>query len=293
MKLDLTKFRDLDTVLTLPMRQRVDKIGLELEGAWIKLPKGCRSLVNDSSVKIPKKPITPKEQELAVYIKAHTNMYSGLYDGLPPALVDYQKLYEERNAKDWQFSGEMVSQPLGVEEVENWMRQSYPSHVNETCGLHVHMSFKTKMNYQRLMAPEFSSTVIEYLSRWARVNLPANHPIWERLITKESVQNTPQEFCQHLFFADDQSKWTRKEYEHFAKTHRYTVMNYCFLRHSTVECRILPMFDTVDLAWSAVQELIKITNAFLVTTREIKEERLSLSVLANESEIATKTEVWI
>lgn len=176
--------------------------------------------------------------------------------------------------------GELVSEPLEIKTFEAWMRACYPPYLNDTCGLHVHQSFESAMNYQRLMTPEFPATIIACMIDWAkRVKLPQENSLWRRL------EKDGSEFCQHIFHADEQASTPGKDYDKHRNGHRYTVINYCYARNRTMECRLLPMMPTVDLGVSAVNEIIKITNAFLVATGK-REKVLESSVTGSTASTA-------
>ena len=215
------------------------RIGIELEGGWETPPKGYE-IVRDGSVVI--------QQDMS-----------------------------SSHARPW-FTGELQSGPIEVEKFPApikkfpaWMLAYYPPHVNETCGLHVHMSFREAFRYARLMQPEFPATVLDYVERWARnEGLAENHPIWDRLMGKK-------DHCQPLYWADLQAKVGSKDYDKMRKGHRYTVINYAYGRYKTVECRLLPMMESPEQGIRAVQELINITNAFLVATAK-REEKVEIQV---------------
>ena len=144
-------------------------------------------------------------------------------------------------------------------KVPVWIRQFYPKFVNETCGLHVHMSFKSALHYMRLMSPRYPETITAYMTEWANEErLDKDHPIWARLKGNS-------EYCQPVFDADRQVRKTKKEYNHHDPDgHRYTMINYCHGTHGTLECRLLPMMETADQAVRAVQRIFDVTNACLV-----------------------------
>jgi hypothetical protein len=215
----LTTPINLDKTLKGKIRQRVYRVGVELEGGWDSLPKGTR-VVRDGSI----------------------------HFDLPPLHV-----------------GELPSPPYDLETLKLWLRQHYPPHVNITCGMHVHLSFKTAFIYQRLMSPAYPSTILAYMTRWATdEKLGSLHPLWERL-RGNSI------YCQHQFFADEQVRRPEKDYDRSREGHRYTVVNYPYSRTSTLECRLLPMMDTPELAIRAIEEIVKITNAFLVASAKREE----------------------
>ena len=162
--------------------------------------------------------------------------------------------------------GEIPSPPLEPEAIGAWIREYYPPHINETCGMHVHFSFKTPMAYQRLMVPEYDATVIDAFNKWATNNLPIDHCIWTRLKGESP-------YCQHVFDADNQVLNNEKDRDQHRRGHRYTVINRCWSRIGTTECRLLPMMPTANLAVKAVEELMNITNKFFIATAK-KEAKL-------------------
>jgi hypothetical protein len=162
--------------------------------------------------------------------------------------------------------GELTSPPLEVEEVDTWMKKHYPQHVNETCGMHVHVSFKSALTYQRLMDPRYPATVLTYVGKWGKkAGLDPNHCLFDR-IAGNSV------FCKLQYTGDDQVMNFEKDHNRERKGNRYTVINYCWGRTSTLECRLLPAMPDVNIAIDAVKEFINITNSYLVATakREVK-----------------------
>lgn len=213
--LDIDRFRGKH-------RNRVYRVGIELEGGWTKLPLGVRALQHDGSIGQGAPLVCPSGDSLTV--------------------------------------GELPSSPLTLEEWSKWLKKHYPQVVNHTCGMHVHLSFRTALTYSRLMCPEYPGTVINEITKWAKKEaLPKEHCIWSRLKGK-SV------YCQHVYSADEQVRTTTKDHNRERAGHRYTVINYCWARVSTLECRLLPMMDNVDRAERLIQEYIDITNAFLMAT---------------------------
>lgn len=202
-------------VINLPAlykaKNRIYRVGCELEGGWDRLPPGVGELHQDVSVRF--------EQ------------------GVRP-----------------QFRGELPSMPLEFDKWPAWLGSMYPQHINETCGMHVHMSFKRASLYQRLMCKDYGDTVLDYLLRWAeKESLPRDHQAWVRFTGKNR-------FCLNEFHADFQATARSKD-----DNRRRTAINYPFSMHQTVECRVLPMFENAILAEKAIQEVLDITNAFLVT----------------------------
>ena len=252
---------DLDKVLG-KTRNQIYRVGIELEGGWTKLPNGTVP-GHDGSVVVE----APADTEFDTAYQKWSLAYRRARDR-----GEYYSVPEPK--RTW-LTGEIPSPPIEVEKVEPWMRQFYPQVVNNTCGMHVHFSFKTALQYQRLMTPAYPATIIEYFTLWAKKEgLAATHPLWDRLAGKNR-------FCKHEFHADQQVS-SKKDHSQTRPGHRYTVVNYCYsVYQGTMECRLLPMMETPDQGIRAVKYLLDITNAFLVTYRA-REERASSKVEADK-----------
>lgn len=211
-------------------KKRVHRVGVELEGGWSALPDKTK-IIRDGSV---------------------------MFD---------DRTIMEHNLR---YIGELPSPPLEPPRLAGWLRKFYPPAVNATCGMHVHMSFRNVLEYQKLMTPEFMLTGVEYLKRWANdVPLDREHPIWNRLAGAN-------QFCTLDFYADQQVLHTQKTYGHEPGC-RYTAVHYPFARMQTIEWRVLPMMADADLALSAIQRVIDITNAFLLSEAK-REAKLNVEV---------------
>lgn len=175
--------------------------------------------------------------------------------------------------------GEIPLPPVTVANMEAIVRSNYPSYINETCGLHIHMSFEHKLHYQRLMTPAFTQAMIEGLQEWGRAaNVPEEHIFWHRLTTPSHNH------CEHKYRGDHQVHINHKDYQSRGKEYsRYTALNYCWSQHKTLECRLLPMFSDINMAINALHAVIDITNKFL-SQYKLKEKLFQVSV-AGSSEI--------
>lgn len=244
-------------------RNRIRKVGIELEGGWVTLPPGTE-LVRDGSVSI--------EQEIPQDLM---NAYRGA-----TTMAAQTKAHKAISA--WQEAhpapahiGELPSPPMEPERIKDFLKKFYPSHVNATCGMHVHMSFNTKLTYQRLMVPEYQDAIVEYLTKWAEVTLPAEHGIFPRLAGTNV-------FCRKNFWPDQQASAMKKEYNRGAGVNRYTMIHYAHGTHGTIECRVLPMMENPELAYEAISEVLRITNAFILT--QIRKEIAERIVIEDEGD---------
>lgn len=159
-----------------------------------------------------------------------------------------------------QFIGEIPGPPLPLNEWEGWLRRCYPLHVNRTCGMHVHVSFTSPLYYMLCMDPRLPATIVEQVRVWAGdVRLPESHYIWPRLRGESR-------YCQHVYSAEEQILATSKGFDQNQPGNRYSVLNYGYSRNGTIECRLLPMMETPDLAVQAINQVLDTFNAFLVAT---------------------------
>jgi hypothetical protein len=141
----LAKPLNLDNILGMP-KNRVVRMGVELEGAWKTLPPG----------------ITEPERDTSVFKDPNTGNQT-----LPTGM-------------NW--VGEIPIGPIEVAVMPKFMKRYYPHKVDKTCGMHVHQSVANAMHYAWLMEPEYQETMILYLGKWAeKEGLPKEHCIWKRL----------------------------------------------------------------------------------------------------------------
>lgn len=248
LKHDKPRF-DLDKTLAQPrVKNFIYRVGVELEGGWVRIPDGV-DLGHDGSIR-------------------------GLADNPP---IDPATGIPKRPAQ-LVHPGELNSAPMELGMIQAWMRQSYPSHVNESCGLHVHTSFKSALHYMWLMVPEFQATMKYYLAEWGRKQgFDKKHPLLKRLVGRN-------QYCKDEFYADIQATNSKKSYNHDSPGNRYTIINYPFPLHGTIECRVLPMFEDVEQAIAAVGTVLDITNASIAVAAQ-REEKLHGKVDLDDSRL--------
>lgn len=238
------------------LKNRIFRVGIELEGAW--------------NTTILRERLSP-------------NLYKTFrptHDGSVRITAQEMGVTSSFEADKW-YVGELPGPPLDPVkgsklDFRAWMKEFYPHKVNKTCGMHVHMSFNSALTYQRLMVVSYPASVVKYCKTWAtETKIPKEHCLWDRL-AGNSV------YCQHVFYPDEQVVPTRKDFNQTRKGHRYTVINFPFSINQTTECRLLPMFDDKEVAIAAIENLIEVTNAFLVATAK-KEVEFQSEVVPEES----------
>lgn len=228
------KVINLDSVIGFKSYNRIAHIGVELEGAWKKPPA---TVDRDSSVFKSGK---PGDDDGGV--------------GRPISWPGY-------------LVGEIQLGPIMPINLKAELEKYWPDQVDG--GLHIHMSFHTLWPYLLLTDyPDYQETMVEYLRRWAKKNnLPASNPLWDRLDNKSI-------YCQKKFWPQAQMNFNGKDHDQHRYGHRYTMIHYCFQRYQTVECRLLPMFNNINLAYSGLMEIIDITNAYLVKTDKSRRKEI-------------------
>lgn len=267
-------------------RNRVKAVGVELEGGWNKLPEGTTGVERDGSVKFDVMDVPQEIRQL-------------LQSPLRSEAARGTKLFQEwKLANCPQYPGELPSPVLKISEMEGWVRKFYPSHINDTCGLHLHMSFNTNLTYQRLMTPQYEKDVLRLMKEWAkREEIPEDHAFWLRVDgwdCRVRGKKVKSDFCRvGNKYIDEQARIQRKNWDHHAKVNRYTAVNYSYATHGTVELRFLPMFKEVDQSISALNECLRITNAFILSQREAAKEESAEAIRLKEELSDDREEIQI
>lgn len=225
------------------VKRRILAVGVELEGGWVD-PDGRLSIDRDGSVQIDARWTAEDE------VRYQTSTGE-----------ERDRLRRKRLEAGRMRVGELQSQQMPPNHVHEWIMTHHPTQVNQTCGLHVHMSFKDPSHYNRLVTPSYPATVLKYLAEWGeRMKVPSAHPLWNRLAGRS-------EYCRAVYCDTEQIHRKRKDFDHHSKDSRYTVIAYHWSRLGTVECRVLPMFEDPEQSANAVEEVIKITHHFLASSK--------------------------
>ena len=106
----------------------IDKMGLELEGAWKGEPR-VRPFM-DAKIK---------------------------HDG---------SVHFNQQGADYLHYGEIVSEPMEPGELAEWGVVHCPTHANDSAGTHLHVSLKRKSMYAALLTPSFSKTLMRAYEKY-------------------------------------------------------------------------------------------------------------------------------
>ncbi len=238
-----------DSKGNLKYRFRIQRVGVEMEGAWRIRPDA----------------VDPKTGTLV-------------------ARARYPKLKEDPSvrgfSKDvhWYAIGEVASEPLTRNDLWQWMETSKPDVVNPSCGLHIHMSFRHELDYQQLMDRSYHDYMLLGLHRWGLKHIDPKHHFWPRLRGTNL-------FCQDVFHADLQAQFKGGGGGPL-HDHRYGIVNFPWSQHKTVEIRVLPMFGDlktgdidIGLNMRAVRRVLNLTEEYLDGKGVKRDVARSLSVV--------------
>jgi hypothetical protein len=158
--------------------------------------------------------------------------------------------------------GEIASHPFDAYDrrrIKMFLNENYPHKVNETCGMHIHVSLRNKIDYTRLMNRRFYEHFLERFTEWGKANLPETHRFWQRMEGVEYSENT---------YDAEQQVLDRGQ--------RYCHLNYAWAAHKTIECRMLPMFHPRDIGFAidASRVLVDTFDSFLSTLAPKSKERV-------------------
>ena len=160
--------------------------------------------------------------------------------------------------------GEMVSPPIETKDLTQWIRDNHPVKTNTTCGSHRHRSFKRIKYYSILMDRTFNIFLVNRLRLWGKsVGVREGSALFRRL-------NGDVHWCKNEYDGYNQISTSSKE------DCRYRIVNYCFKLHETIEIRVLPAFQDVELTVSAQKELGSIMDDYITrnidSLRSIREQ---------------------
>lgn len=205
-----------------PATQRWDKMGIELEGAW---NTDYRALA-------------------ATVTGAHASTDGSVRD-LPGQM------------------GEIKTRPHTIlEHLQKDVRTLYPHTVNNSCGLHMHLSFKTVLDYSTLADKPFWDFFRERWAVWGKANEGRmgnmKTVFWARLEGRwKGGTRGDRNYCKAEFDPVKQLNDHNQE-------GRYTILNFCaYHKFKTLEVRHLPMFHDVELSCEAAAEMAAVFDDYL------------------------------
>lgn len=223
------------------MASRIQRVGVELEGAWLKPPSSDEAKrithgynFNDSEAPA----LAPFYMKGDGSVSMNCSPEGGIEDG---GLTTHWNRHHCH-------TGEIISPPLPLNRIAPWTDLIYPSCVNQSCGFHIHLSTTTPLHYSRLMDRSFVAFIIERFTEWGKVKeIYRKSPFWDRLKGQNS-------YARNLHMPDEQVHRGGE---------RYTQFNYPYSRHQTLELRFLPMFKQKEIALDALTTYLDAVEEYL------------------------------
>jgi hypothetical protein len=232
------------------LTQPIDKIGCELEGARHQHPKS----LNRQDVDF--------HGDGSVHFDRNRDVCNECCCSDLEEDDDYDECYHCSGDCDctayndnWAIVGEWVTKPIpftrSFTRFGRIVEDSYPEGVNDTCGGHFHVSYKNELIYGMAMDQDMYEGLCSHLQSWARRELNKNG----ELKMKRRLEGSSN-YCRVGFNPEQQM---------YGNADRYLQLNYAYGKHGTMECRILPMFDSAEVYVKAVKEATSYIEDWLKT----------------------------
>ena len=188
--------------------------------------------------------------------------------------------------------GEVVSQPFdNLEKAKAWMLKYYPAQTNAKCGLHFHISLNDPSYYSCLMEKEFYLYLKESLAKFADEE-KLNRIFRERF---NGTTEWAKKYCRDEFIPLKQAFVTQKNYNDPGRC-RYTLLNFCFSQHETMEIRVFTAHMPSKRAVNCLQWYVDVVTSFLeqnydkLSNSELTKEDLTVEVEDSDLKVVAKVE---
>lgn len=148
-------------------------------------------------------------------------------------------------------SGELIpQQPFeNMEDFEKWITDNWPTEVTERCAFHVHFSLKNINLYSQCIDEKFYQNFVGAMNQLVKDKSIINPQFIKRLRGENK-------YCKNRFDPDSQLHVIGKG------EHRYTLLNYSWAYHKTIECRLFPTFEWPQTAVTAVKALVNCVEGY-------------------------------
>jgi hypothetical protein len=161
-----------------------------------------------------------------------------------------------------EFSGEISYHNEDPAELFKWMKRNYPSETNDTCGMHIHVSFVNTLLYMKLMERQFFDFFVQRMREWGKAMEGSGAMVGGDLQSFKARISDKNIYTSSLYEPDKQSRPNSKN------NYRRSHLNYCYNLHGTIECRLMPMFSKFELSKDAVIVVAETMEEYLSKHRE-------------------------
>lgn len=223
--------------------KRIDMIGIEIEGYWYDL----------GTMKRKAQEITGRQGERDGSLEGRVNVASGDDDDYGCECDDDDcTCASDAYAYGWEFQTRAGTLGHALSQLYDL----YPDVTGSECGMHVHMSLHSHMDFSLLASDRFYEYFRAQLQAWGERN-----QIWHR-----------SEFWNRLRGENSYCYQNSETHDHHRRSgqlitsigDKYRQINFLpWNQYKTVEFRVLPMFRKHELAQSAIECLVEIVESFL------------------------------
>lgn len=236
----------------------IDRIGVELEGGFARGRSMGGTFHQDISVEINDEELNEVHVETRVRPSTCTRVWSC-------NCAYCQNFIEDDMAEHpGVVTGEYVSDPLNTwRKYTNFVKRNYPDVVNASCGMHVHASFNNFIYMSGMLecATEICDGLESAYTAWGKAEL--NRKEWSRMKGRLEGHNSYCRKGHNAVSITGAHRYPGYVEEPYVDDDRYHWLNFESLeKHGTIECRMLPAFDTAE-------HLIEATNILFNVYRRV------------------------
>lgn len=182
---------------------------------------------------------------------------------------------------DYQHVGEYVTRKIKYKsdhkELHRIVNDNFPDATNDSCGGHVHISFKDERFYGLCMSKDYWLGLLNKMKLFAEDCYPEDK---DALLHRIRGAH----YCKADFTPDKQI-WEEGD--------RYTQINYCHNRYGTLEIRFLPMFKEKSKHIEALDLVLDYTCDFIRMHLAYSEPERLVTELGTSGKIKRKSHVEI
>ena len=190
----------------------------------------------------------------------------------------------DESSSNYYFAGESDSSPCSsMRDLLNYLTTNYPDEHDSSCGMHMHISFKSKRAYMTLISSHFKDELMDFYYNWLDQNkINENSRAYQRLKNNTYCENTfRKEDVETQLYARDKDSSVR-----------YRVLNYCFSLHNTIELRFLNIFDKKEISLKCVKDIVKFIDSYIETNNRYLHDS-DMIIESDKPIIKTKSEIEI
>lgn len=151
-----------------------------------------------------------------------------------------------------------------IKKFRRFVKEHIPQEVNSTTGHHIHLGMNNLLAYNKIMDidyyNQFKKEVKKFFDSCFANSADIETQAYYRLFLSRYANEN--HYCQDLFSPNAQASYGYAEYDG-TSSGRYTMLNYCYPTHRTIECRLFPASNNPEIVCMVTEWFIKFTNTWL------------------------------